>query len=121
MKNIKFSTGTLTKVGSEYYTLQLFNAEGKKIYAATLDRLTAAQMMDKHDNIKMSEFSINNPSGLILGDIVEFKENANNEKFRVYNIYFDINLAKYKVDIEMICDYKLKPTQSTFSDKLIAL
>lgn len=52
MKNIAFTSGTMSKDSAEYYTLVLFNGE-KKVYSVTLPRLKAATVMNKHNNIKM--------------------------------------------------------------------
>ncbi len=55
---IKFTSGTLKKLGSEIgpaalYDLELFNAGGVRIYAATLPSIEAAQLLDKHNTIKL--------------------------------------------------------------------
>lgn len=52
MNKITFTSGTMSNDGNEYYTLVLFNGE-KKVYAANLERLEAAQVMNDYDNIKM--------------------------------------------------------------------
>jgi hypothetical protein len=46
---IKFTKGTLKKCG-EYYTLQLFYNE-KIIYSGTETMATAAELINKHNNI----------------------------------------------------------------------
>lgn len=48
---IKFTSGTMKKDG-ELYTLVLFNNDSI-VYQASLDRLTAAEYINKHDKIKM--------------------------------------------------------------------
>lgn len=47
---IAFVRGEMINQG-EYYDLKLFNAEGKKVYAATLTMIDAAEIMNKHNNI----------------------------------------------------------------------
>lgn len=52
MNKIKFNSGIMTK-GGEYYTLRLYDITGKRVYIATLDRLSAASIINKHSNINL--------------------------------------------------------------------
>lgn len=52
MIKITFTSGTISQLDNEYYTLFLFNGE-KRVYSATLPKATAEQTLAKHANIKM--------------------------------------------------------------------
>jgi hypothetical protein len=49
MKKIKFTNGTLSRLG-EYYELTLFN-NGKQVYIGTLDKVEASNLMNKSNKI----------------------------------------------------------------------
>lgn len=53
INKISFTSGTIEKLTFDYYTLTLFNG-AKKVYAATIGRLNAAELIDKHDNKKIT-------------------------------------------------------------------
>jgi len=52
MNNVKFTTGTLTRIDAEYLTLNLF-AGDKKVYAATITDTMACTILMKHSNITL--------------------------------------------------------------------
>lgn len=49
---ISFTSGVMDKIDAEFYNLTLFNGD-KKVYAATLDRSDAAQVINDHKNIHL--------------------------------------------------------------------
>jgi len=57
MKGIKYTSGTLTKLG-EYYTLTLFNG-GEKVYTATLTNLEACKLVEKSNLITFANYPNN--------------------------------------------------------------
>ena len=54
---IKFASGTMKKdnpdAADSYYTLCLYDADGKRVYTSTETRDSASVIMNKHGNIKM--------------------------------------------------------------------
>ena len=52
MTTFKFTSGTIEKLCFDYYNLTLFN-NGVQIYKATIERLDAAELIDKYDNQKI--------------------------------------------------------------------
>lgn len=48
MKKIKFTSGKLERISSEYWNLTLFNADNVVIYKGTLDENTALETIEKH-------------------------------------------------------------------------
>lgn len=52
MEKIKFTSGTLQKIDSDYYNLILIDG-ATEVYKATLSRLEAAQVMNDYDSVKM--------------------------------------------------------------------
>lgn len=51
MKKIKYTSGTMKKLG-DYYELTLFN-NGKQIYIGTLDIIEASNLVNKSNKIKL--------------------------------------------------------------------
>lgn len=53
MSKIKFTSGQIEKLSFDYYNLTLMNGE-KVVYKATIERLDAAQLIDKYYPKKIS-------------------------------------------------------------------
>lgn len=54
VNKIAFASGQMEAITAEYYDLQLFSKEGKRVYAATLGQLDAAEVMNKYNNITLT-------------------------------------------------------------------
>lgn len=100
---IKFTSGIMTKIDADYYDMHLYNREGERVYSVTLSRLDAAQVMNDYNNIKMQP-EMNQV--FKVGAVVNWSTPPNqHDKYKIVELFNDGN-----VTIELICDYKMKPT-----------
>ncbi len=89
---IPFSTGTMQKISDEYYTLFLYDKSGKQVYAATLPRLDAAEIMDQYKNIKMigEDISVSSKMPTKVGQVCKIiNPNSDENPNEVYIIRED--------------------------------